>query len=654
MLGDTAVAVNPKDPRFSKYIGKNIILPLVGRKIPIIADDYVDIEFGTGAVKITPAHDPNDFQVGKRHNLEEINVMNPDGSINDKFPAYSGLDRYEARKKIVEDMQEAGFFIKIEDITHSVGHCYRCDTSVEPFLSKQWFVKMEPLAEPAIDVVKSGELKFVPERFTGVYLNWMENIRDWCISRQLWWGHRIPVWYCEDCGEIICQVEEPENCTKCASKNLKQDPDVLDTWFSSGLWPFSTLGWPEKTEDLAKYYPTSVLVTGRDIIFFWVARMIFTSLEFMKEIPFKDVFIHGLVLDAQGRKMSKSLGNGVDPLEVIEKYGADSLRFMLITGNTPGNDIRFQFDRLESSSNFANKIWNASRFVLMNLEDFQETEELELELADKWIISRFNVVSKEVNENIDKYELGEAGRKIYEFIWNEFCDWYIEIAKISLYDKENSERRRKTQQVLRDILKGAMELLHPIMPFISEEIWQHLPGTEGTIMKTQYPLGNTNGIDKESELKMELVMEIVRGIRNIRSEMGVPPSKKAKGLFFVQDKNKESLIKESASYLKTLAALEDVEILDEKENLGKTASAVVKGFEIFLPLEDLIDLNKEIERLEKEIKKLEGEVERIDKKLSNKGFVSKAPSDVIEKEKEKRESYLLDLNLVRKRLDSYK
>ena len=654
MLGDTAVAVNPKDPRFSKYIGKNIILPLVGRIIPIVADDYVDIEFGTGAVKITPAHDPNDFEIGKRHNLEEINVMNPDGSINDKFPEYAGMDRYEAREKIVQDMKDAGFFLKIEEITHSVGHCYRCDTAVEPFLSKQWFVKMQPLADPAINVVKTGELRFVPERFTGVYLNWLENIRDWCISRQLWWGHRIPVWYCDDCGEIICQTEEPEKCTKCDSTNLRQDPDVLDTWFSSGLWPFSTLGWPDQTDDLAKYYPTSVLVTGRDIIFFWVARMIFTSLEFMKEIPFKDVFIHGLVLDGQGRKMSKSLGNGVDPLEVIEKYGADSLRFMLITGNTPGNDIRFQFDRLESSSNFANKIWNASRFVLMNLEDYAEQETSQLELADKWIISRFNTVAAEVNENIDKYELGEAGRKIYEFIWNEFCDWYIEIAKISLYDKENIVKRQKTQKVLRDILQGAMELLHPVMPFITEEIWQHLPGTEGTIMKTQYPLGNVEKKDKDAEGKMNLLMDIVRGIRNIRSEMGVPPSKKATALFFVEDKSKEAFISEVIPYLKTLAALEDVKVLVNKDNIGKSASAVVKGFEIFLPLEDLIDLSKEVERLEKEIKKLESEVERIDKKLSNQGFVAKAPEEVIEKEKEKRDGYLTDLNLVRKRLDSYK
>ncbi len=654
MLGDTAVAVNPKDPRYSKFIGKNIVLPLVGRKIPIVADDYVDMEFGTGAVKITPAHDPNDFEIGKRHNLEEINVMNSDGSINDKFPEYAGMDRYRAREKIIQDMKDAGFFLKIEEITHSVGHCYRCDTAVEPFLSKQWFVKMQPLAEPAINVVKTGELRFVPERFTGVYLNWLENIRDWCISRQLWWGHRIPVWYCDDCGEIICQTEEPEKCTKCNSGNLRQDPDVLDTWFSSGLWPFSTLGWPEETADLAKYYPTSVLVTGRDIIFFWVARMIFTSLEFMKEIPFKDVFIHGLVLDGQGRKMSKSLGNGVDPLEVIEKYGADSLRFMLITGNTPGNDIRFQFDRLESSSNFANKIWNASRFVLMNLDDYVEKDLENLELADRWIISRFNTVASEVNENIDKYELGEAGRKIYEFIWNEFCDWYIEIAKISLYDKENIEKRQKTQRVLRDILRGGMELLHPVMPFITEEIWQHLPETGETIMKTQYPLGDLDKRDKEAEGKMNLLMDIIRGIRNIRSEMRVPPSKKATALFFVEDKSKEEFIVQVTPYLKSLAALEDVKILANKEDIGKSASAVVKGFEIFLPLEDLIDLNKEFERLEKEIKKLEGEVERIDKKLSNQGFVAKAPQEVIENEKEKREGYLTDLNLVRKRMDSYK
>lgn len=656
MLGDTAVAVNPKDPRYGKYIGKNIVLPLVERIIPIIADEYVDVEFGTGAVKITPAHDPNDFEIGKRHNLEEINVLEPDASINDKFPEYAGMDRFEARKKIVEDMDKAGLFIKAEEITHSVGHCYRCDTVVEPFLSKQWFVKMEPLAEPAINVVKTGELRFVPERFSGIYLNWLENIRDWCISRQLWWGHRIPVWYCDDCGEIICQVEEPKTCGKCKSNNLRQDPDVLDTWFSSGLWPFSTLGWPEKTADLARYYPTSVLVTGRDIIFFWVARMIFMSLEFMGEIPFKDVFIHGLVLDGQGRKMSKSLGNGVDPLEVIEKYGADSLRIMLITGNTPGNDIRFQFDRLESSSNFANKIWNASRFVLMNLEDFSENNdaEYELELADKWIISRFNKIALEVNVNIDKYELGEAGRKIHEFIWNEFCDWYIEISKIALYDKENVKKREKTQRVLKDILKGSMELLHPIMPFITEEIWQHLPGTEGTIMKAHYPEGNLEKVDKDAENKMDLLMDIVRGIRNIRSEMNVPPSKKATALFYVEDKKKELFLEEVMAYMKTLASLDEIRILDGKEGIDKSASAVIKGFEIFMPLEDLIDFKKEAERLEKEIKKLQGEVERIDKKLSNKGFTDKAPAEVIEKEKEKRETYLIDLNLVRKRLDSYK
>ncbi len=655
MLGDTAVAVNPKDERFASYIGKYIILPLTGRRIPIVADDYVDMEFGTGAVKITPAHDPNDFEIGKRHNLEEINVMNSDASINDLFPAYAGMSRFEAREKIVEDMKEAGFFIKTEDITHSVGHCYRCDTSVEPFLSKQWFVKMEPLAKPAIDVVKNGQLRFVPERFTGIYLNWLENIRDWCISRQLWWGHRIPVWYCDDCGQIICQSEEPKECPKCASANLRQDPDVLDTWFSSGLWPFSTLGWPEDTKDLAKYYPTSVLVTGRDIIFFWVARMIFTSLEFMGQVPFRDVFIHGLVLDGQGRKMSKSLGNGVDPLEVIEKYGADSLRFMLITGNTPGNDIRFQFERLDSASNFANKIWNASRFVMMNLEGFEEIEikDQDLELADRWIISRFNSVAKEVNENIDKYELGEAGRKIYEFIWNEYCDWYIEIAKISLYSKDQPERRKVSQNVLRNILKGAMELLHPIMPFITEEIWQHLPGAEGTIMKASYPAGQEEKIDKEVEEKMGLFMDIVRNIRNIRSEMGVAPSKKALALFYMEDQAKEDFISQVSSYMKSLASLEEIEIIRDKDKTGKSATGVVKGYEFFLPLEDLIDLDKESERLEKEIIRLEKEVERIDKKLSNAGFTSKAPAQVIEKEKEKREGYLTDLNLVRKRLDSY-
>ena len=673
MLGDTAVAVNPKDPRFCGFIGKNIVLPLVGRIIPIVADDYVDMEFGTGAVKITPAHDPNDFEIGKRHNLPEVKVMEPNGTIVADYAPYAGMDRHVAREKIVEDMKAAGLFLRREEITHSVGHCYRCDTSVEPFLSKQWFVKMQPLADPAIQVVKSGELRFVPERFTGVYLNWLENIRDWCISRQLWWGHRIPVWYCDQCGEVICQTTDPDRCPACSATELRQDPDVLDTWFSSGLWPFSTLGWPENTPDLAKYYPTSVLVTGRDIIFFWVARMIFTSLEFMKEIPFKDVFIHGLVLDGQGRKMSKSLGNGIDPLEVIEKYGADTLRFMLITGNTPGNDIRFQFERLDAASNFANKIWNASRFVMMNLADFPENGTLEalearqnpgspntpgaaapLDLADRWILSRLHTVSREVNENIDRYELGEAGRKIYEFIWNEFCDWYIEIAKISLNDKTNPAAREKTQIVLRDVLKGAMELLHPIMPFITEEIWQHLPGAGETIMRATYPKGDPARIFPAVEEEMQLYMDVVRGIRNIRSEMNVPPGKKATGLFYTEDGGKADLIARTTPYLKALAALEDVQILAAKEGLEDCATVVVKGIEVFLPLADLIDFAKEVERLEKEAARLAAEVDRIDKKLGNQGFVAKAPADVIEKEKEKRESYQTDLDLVQKRLEGYR
>lgn len=644
MLGDTAVAVHPNDERYTPLIGKKVMLPLMERVIPVIADEYVEREFGSGAVKITPGHDPNDFEVGLRHNLEQITVMDRHAVMNENAGSYQGMSRYEARERIIQDLTALGLLVKVEDHEHAVGHCYRCDTVIEPMISKQWFVKMKPLAVQAIQAVLDGKIRFVPERFTKIYLNWMENIRDWCISRQLWWGHRIPVWYCQDCDGLICTKDAPKSCTKCGSENLVQDPDVLDTWFSSALWPFSTMGWPDKTIELDCYYPTSVLVTGRDIIFFWVARMIFSGLEFMKEEPFREVFIHGLVLDAQGRKMSKSLGNGIDPIEVIDQYGADTLRFMLITGNTPGNDLRFQNERLEATRNFVNKIWNASRFVLMNLADYTGENFIpEYSLADRWIISRFNRAIAEVTRNLERYDLGEAGKTLYEFLWNEFCDWYIELTKPRLYGKETEMSRKTAQMVLSQILSGTMELLHPFMPFITEEIWQNIPGREGTpttVMLANWPRPNEKMLDHAVEYKMERVMEVIKAVRNLRSEMNVPPGRKADIILMTQDNQISEVMEEGLRYIANLASASNVSILGQSSDKPEQAvTAITSGVEVYVPLKGLVDIEKEIARLQKELDNLDKETARLESKLNNSGFLAKAPGDVVEKEKEKLKDY---------------
>ena len=636
LLGDTAVAVNPEDERYTDLVGKMLILPLVGREIPVIADEYVDKEFGTGCVKITPAHDPNDFEVGKRHGLAEIKVMNDDATINSYGGKYEGMDRYEARRAIVEDLEKEGLLVKVEPHTHNVGGCYRCGTTVEPITSKQWFVKMQPLAEPAVKAVEKGETKFIPERFTKTYMNWMNNVHDWCISRQLWWGHRIPAFYCEDCGATTVSKEDITVCPKCGGK-VKQDEDVLDTWFSSALWPFSTLGWPDKTKELEHFYPTSVLVTGYDIIFFWVARMIFSGLEHMGEVPFKDVYIHGLVRDSQGRKMSKSLGNGIDPLEIIDKYGADALRFTLATGNSPGNDMRFYTERVEASRNFANKIWNASRFVLMNLSvDTCELPDLsKLEISDKWILSRYNDLVKEVTENLDKYELGIAVSKLYDFIWDEFCDWYIELVKPRFF--EEGESNIVAQQVLVYVLSNTLKLLHPFMPFITEEIWQALPHEGKSIMISSFPVYNEAFKNENAEKEMQLIMDAIKGIRNIRNEMNVPPSKKA--AIYVATDERETFEKGSV-FFKKLASASDVYVVADKAEAPENAvSVVVPGAEVLLPLDELVDKEKELERLSKEQKRLESEIKRVEGKLSNKGFTEKAPAKVVEEERQKGEKY---------------
>jgi len=637
MLGDVAVAVHPEDERYRHLVGKTLVLPVVDREIPVIADDYVDPEFGTGAVKITPAHDPNDFEVGQRHNLPQLQVINKDAVMTGEAGKYQGLDRWECRKQLVRELDSKGYLIKVDDHTHAVGHCYRCSTVIEPMLSKQWFVRMKPLAEPAIEAAREGRLRFVPERFTRIYLNWMENIRDWCISRQLWWGHRIPVWYCGDCEEIIVTKTPPSKCTKCGGSRLEQDPDVLDTWFSSALWPFSTLGWPRKTVDLAYYYPTSVLVTGRDIIFFWVARMIFSGMAFMDEVPFREVFIHGLVLDALGRKMSKSLGNGVDPIDVIESHGADSLRFMLVTGNTPGNDLRFHFERLEGTRNFANKLWNASRFTLMNLNDFTpgpEPRREVLTLADRWIMSRFQEVAAEVTRNLDRYELGEAARVLYEFTWNEFCDWYIELAKPRLYGKDRDDRYT-AQYVLAQTLKGTLELLHPFMPFITEDIWQRLPHRGQTIMKATWPVATFGLADREAEDQMGILMEIIRAVRHIRSEMNVPPGKKADIVLAIPEEETRKLVEKWANYIELLSAGRVSIHATLPEAPEQAAQAVARGMEIYVPLKGLIDIDREVARLSKELATLEKDLIRIQGKLSNHGFLDKAPEEVVAKEKSK-------------------
>ena len=630
MLGDTAVAVNPNDERYKDIIGKTLILPIVHREIPVVADDYVDIEFGTGVVKITPAHDPNDYEVGLRHNLEIIDVMTDDGHIAEGWGKYSGMDRYECRKEIVKDLEAEGALIKIEDYSHNVGTCYRCHSTIEPRLSKQWFVKMEPLAKPAIDVVKNGEVKFVPERFSKIYYHWMENIKDWCISRQLWWGHRIPAYYCQDCGEVIVSKEDVKKCPKCGSTHVEQDPDTLDTWFSSALWPFSTLGWPDKTPELEYFYPTNTLVTGYDIIFFWVARMIFSAVEHTGKVPFDTVLIHGLVRDAQGRKMSKSLGNGIDPLEVIAEYGADALRFTLATGNSPGNDMRFSDDKVKASRNFANKLWNAARFVLMYLGDDYKFEGLpkELALEDKWIISKVNTLAKDVTANLEKFELGVAIQKLYDFIWDVFCDWYIEISKIRLQSGDGADTAKAVLvYVLTDILK----LLHPFMPFITEEIYQAIPHDTESIMISKWVEYDDALNFAAEEERVEKIMAAVRAIRNRRAEMNIPPSRKAAVYVETQDTDTFNY---GAEFIKRLAYAGDVTVAESFDNLGNVVTIVTESAKIYIPMGELVDFEAERKRLEKDLAAAQDKLDFINKKLSNPGFVNKAPENVVNKNRE--------------------
>ena len=651
--GDTAVAVNPKDERYGKLVGKKILLPTTDREIPIIADEYVDLEFGTGAVKITPAHDPNDYEVGERHNLEKIVVIGLDGKMTKAAGKYEGEDRYECRKHIVQDLKDMGLLVKIEDAPHSVGHCQRCHHVVEPMVSTQWFVKMKPLAEAAIKCVTEGHTEFVPSRFTKTYLQWMENIHDWCISRQIWWGHRIPVWYCDDCGAVSASRTDLTTCPKCGSAHIHQDEDALDTWFSSGLWPFSTFGWPDKTPELEQWYPTSVLVTGYDIIFFWVARMITMGEEFMHKEPFKHVFIHGLVRDEQGRKMSKSLGNGIDPLDVIGKYGADTLRFMLITGNTPGNDMRFYWNRIESTRNFANKIWNASRFALMNLDSYdKDAEKAPLTLADKWILSRLQHTIQAVSDYLEKFELGEAGRLIYDFIWGEVCDWYIELAKPRLYNKENAAERATAQSVLCKVLGDAMKLLHPYMPFITEEIWQHLPHEGKSIMIAPWPKADDALIDDTVEKQMTVIMDTIKAIRNMRAEVNAAPGHKAPATVLV-DEDLKDVFGAHASYIQQLGTVDDLTIGGMDDVAPENAmAAVVNGAKVYLPLKGLIDVDKELARLQKELDGAEKEAKRAAGKLSNQNFLAKAPAEVVEKEKTKQAEVLARIDGLKERMET--
>ena len=638
MLGDTAVAVNPADERYKDLVGKNVILPLLDKPIPVVADEYVDMEFGTGAVKITPAHDPNDYEVGERHGLPIVRVMNDDGTMADNAGKYAGLDRDEARRQIVEDLEACGALVKIEEYKHNVGHCYRCHTVIEPIISKQWFVRMKELAQPAIEAVETGRVKFVPERFSKIYFNWLYNIRDWCISRQLWWGHRIPAYTCAQCGKLIVAAEKPDACPECGCKEFVQDEDVLDTWFSSGLWPFSTLGWPDKTPELEYFYPTNVLVTGYDIIFFWVARMIIFGLEVMGDVPFHTVDIHGIVRDSEGRKMSKSLGNGIDPLEVIAKYGADALRFSLAVGNSPGNDMRFYWEKVEAARNFANKVWNASRFVLMNIgEDaIEPIDESKLDIADRWILAKLNDAIRECTADIEKYDLGLAAQKIYDFSWSELCDWYIEMAKPRLYGEDEAVKKA-TVSVLVYVLENTLKLLHPFMPFITEEIYTNLPGADETIMLGPWPSVAYEG-EKEKADMMNGVMDMIRSIRNVRAEMNVPPSVKAK--INVLTKYPDA-IRECSEYLKRLAYASDVEIVESKEDIPRdSVSAVCAVGEAFMPLAELIDVEKELARLTKEAEKNETEIRRAEGKLANKGFTEKAPAKVVEEERAKLATYL--------------
>lgn len=641
MLGDTGIAVNPADERYKNVVGKNVILPIVNKPIPVVADEYVELDFGTGVVKMTPAHDPNDFEVAKRHNLPVIRVMNDDGTMNEQAgPEFEGMDRFECRKKIVDMLKDLGLMEKIEPYKHNVGHCYRCKTVVEPMISKQWFVSMKELAEPAIEAVRSGKTCFVPERFSRTYFNWMENIRDWCISRQLWWGHRIPAYYCTQCGHTHVAAQKPEACCKCGCTELKQDEDVLDTWFSSALWPFSTLGWPEKTKELEYFYPTNVLVTGYDIIFFWVARMIFSGINAMGEVPFDHVLIHGIVRDSQGRKMSKSLGNGIDPIEVIDKYGADALRFSLAMGNSPGNDMRFYWEKVEAYRNFANKIWNASRFVMMNLEggSILPIEECNLDAADKWILSRFNGAVREVTENMEKYELGMAAQRLYDFMWSEFCDWYIELTKPRLYGTDAAEKNTALS-VLCFVLAGTMKLLHPFMPFITEEIYTHLPGSDETIMLSAWPSCVDCGITGKDEERFEMVIELIRSVRNLRAEMNVPLSRRTE-LFIRPVQLEAGFWKKCSVYIEKLACASSAELIaDKPENADKMAAVVTAGGEGYIPMGELIDIAKEKERLLKEKDNLISEVARAQGKLSNEKFVAKAPEAVINAERDKLVKY---------------
>ena len=651
LLGDTAVAVNPKDERYKDFVGKTVILPIVHREIPIVADDYVEMDFGTGVVKITPAHDPNDFEVGLRHHLPVVNVLTEDAKIVEDYPQYAGMDRYEARKAIVKDLEAEGALIKVEDYSHNVGTCYRCKTTVEPRVSKQWFVKMEDLAKPAIEAVRKGDTKFIPPHFDKTYYHWLENIRDWCISRQLWWGHRIPAFYCDDCGEMVVTKEETCRCPKC-QKEMRQDPDTLDTWFSSALWPFSTLGWPEQTEELKYFYPTNVLVTGYDIIFFWVIRMMFSGLEHVGEVPFKNVFIHGLVRDSQGRKMSKSLGNGIDPLEVIEKYGADALRFTLITGNAPGNDMRFYYERVEASRNFANKVWNASRFIMMNMPEdgISEVEKEALTAADRWILSKANKLVKDVTDNIEKYEIGVAADKLYSFIWEEFCDWYIEMVKPRLYSEDNTTKAAALY-TLKTVLEISLKLLHPYMPFVTEEIYCTLNEDADTIMTKQWPVYTEEWNFAVEEEAVEIIKEAVREIRNVRAGMNVPPSKKAQVYVVTQSEKFAKIFEDSRVFFQTLSYAGEVLIQSDKTGIDDDAvSAVIENATIYMPFAELVEIDKEIERLKKEEERLKGELARVDKMLSNEKFIAKAPQAKIDEEKEKQAKYAQMMKQVQEQL----
>lgn len=652
LLGDTAVAVNPEDERYQDIIGKMLKLPLTDREIPVIADPYVDKEFGTGCVKITPAHDPNDFEVGKRHNLEEINILNDDATINNLGGKYAGMDRYEARKAMVADLEAEGLLVKVVPHSHSVGTHDRCKTTVEPMIKPQWFVKMSEMAKPALEAVKNGELKLIPERMNKNYYNWLENIRDWCVSRQLWWGHRIPAYYCQDCGEITVSKENVCTCPKCGSSNMKQDPDTLDTWFSSALWPFSTLGWPKKTEEMDYFFPTDVLVTGYDIIFFWVIRMVFSSIEQTGKLPFHTVLFHGLVRDDQGRKMSKSLGNGIDPLEVIDKYGADALRFTLITGNAPGNDMRFYWERVEASRNFANKVWNASRFIMMNIEkaDVKDVDLNTLTLADRWILSKVNMLAKDMTENLDKFELGIAASKVYDFIWEEFCDWYIEMVKPRLYNDED-ETKAAALWTLKTVLINALKLLHPYMPFVTEEIFTTLQDEEESIMISSWPEFKEEWNFEADENAVDTIKDAVRGIRNLRAEMNVPNSKKAT-VYVVSEKEEiRNIFEDAKVFFATLGFASEVIVQTDKTGIADDAvSTVIHDAVVYMPFAELVDIDKEIERLKKEQKRLEGEIKRCNGMLNNPNFVGKAPAAKIEEEKAKLEKYTGMLATVEERL----